>query len=139
VENAKGLVQALEAEITQYNLNLEASLSEIGMQIRVRQNPTPNNVPVEPDKMKLMALGAILSLGIGLGLVVLAIFLDRSFTSVEQIERTLGLRVIGTLPTIQDDHFERKKKLRILRWAAIILVILALGAVGFLVIYPRLG
>ena len=49
------------------------------------------------------------------------------------------MKVIGTLPTIQDDHFERNKKIRILRWAAIILVILALGAVGFLVIYPRLG
>jgi succinoglycan biosynthesis transport protein ExoP len=139
VERARGLVLSIEGEITQHNMNLEASLSEIGMQIRVRQKPALNYVPVEPDKMKLMALGSILSLGIGLGLVVLAIFMDRSFTTVAQIERTLGLKVIGTLPTIQDDHFEKKKKIRILRWASIILVILALGAVGFLVIYPRLS
>jgi uncharacterized protein involved in exopolysaccharide biosynthesis len=139
VVSARGLVQSIEGEITQQNMNLEASLSEIGMQIRVRQKPVPSYAPVEPDKMKLMALGAILSLGIGIGLVVLAIFMDRSFTTVEQIERTLGLQVIGTLPTIQDDHFEKKKKIRILRWAVIVLVILALGAVGFLVIYPRLS
>jgi succinoglycan biosynthesis transport protein ExoP len=120
-------------------MNLQASLSEIGMQIRVRQKPVLSYKPVEPDKMKLMALGAILSLGIGLGLVVLAIFMDRSFTTVEQIERTLGLSVIGTLPTIQDDHFEKKKKIRIFRWAVIVLGILAIGAVGFLVIYPRLS
>lgn len=139
VERARGLVQTIETEITQQNMNLEASLSEIGMQIRVRQKPVPSYSPVEPDKMKLMALGAILSLGIGLGLVVLAIFMDRSFTTVEQIEKTLGLPVIGTLPTIQDDHFEKKKKVRILRWAIIVVVVLALGAVGFLVIYPRLS
>ncbi len=139
VERARGLVQTIQGEITQHTMNLEASLSEIGMQIRIRQKPRYNYVPVEPDKMKLMALGAILSLGIGLGLVFLAIFMDRSFTSVEQIERTLGLTVIGTLPTIQDDHFEMKKKTRILRWVVIILVVLALGAVGFLVIYPRLS
>ena len=139
VETTRGLVQTLEREITQQTMNLEASLSEIGMQIKVRQKPRKSFNPVEPDKMKLMALGAILSLGIGLGLVVLAIFLDRSFTTVDQIERTLGLKVVGTLPTIKDEHFERKKKTRILKWAVIVLMILVIGAVGFLVIYPRLS
>lgn len=139
VDRARGLVQTIHGEITSQTMNLEASLSEIGMQIKVRQKPRLSRIPVEPDKMKLMALGAILSLGIGLGLVVLAIFMDRSFTTVDQIERTLGLKVIGTLPTIQDDHFETTKKLRLLRWAVIVLVILVLGAVGFLVIYPRLS
>jgi capsular polysaccharide biosynthesis protein len=109
------------------------------MQIKVRQPPHMPTSPVEPDKMKLMALGSILSLGLGLGLVLLSIFLDRSFTSVDQIERTLGLAVIGTLPTIKDKHFEKIKKVRILKWAVIILVVLALGAIGFLVIYPQLG
>ncbi|MEN8008250.1 MAG: Wzz/FepE/Etk N-terminal domain-containing protein [Candidatus Krumholzibacteriota bacterium] len=139
VDRARGLVQTIEGEITQQTMNLEASLSEIGMQIKVRERPRLSRTPVEPDKMKLMALGGILSLGIGLGLVVLAIFLDRSFTTIDQIERTLGLQVIGTLPTIQDDHFENNKKVRILRWALIVLAIVAIGAVGFLVIYPRLS
>jgi succinoglycan biosynthesis transport protein ExoP len=139
VDRARGMVQTLEGEITSQTMNLEASLSEIGMQIKVRRRPHLSRIPVEPDKMKLMALGAILSFGIGIGLVVLSIFLNRSFTSVEQIERTLGILVIGTLPAIQDDHFEKKKKIRLLRWTAIILGILALGAVGFLVIYPRLS
>ncbi len=139
VETSRRLVQTLEQEITQQTMNLEASLSEIGMQIKVRQKPRKSYTPVEPDKMKLMALGAILSLGIGMGLVVLAIFMDRSFTTVDQIERTLGLKVIGTLPTIKDDHFEKKRKTRILKWAVIVLVILAVGAIGFLVIYPRLS
>lgn len=139
VISARGLVQSIESEITQQTMNLEASQSEIGMQVRVREAPRPNYNPVEPDKMKLMMLGVILSLGIGVGLVVLAFLLDRSFTSVEDIERTLGVPVIGTLPLVQDDHFEQRKKLRLLRWVAIVLGILAVAAVGFLVIYPRLG
>jgi len=139
VVSARGLVQSIEREITQQTMNLEASESEIGMQIRVRDRPGINYHPVEPDKMKLMMLGVILSLGIGLGLVVLAFLLDRSFNTVEDIEKTLGLSVIGTLPLIQDDHFEKHKKFRVLRWVAIILGILAVAAVGFLVIYPRLS
>ncbi len=46
-------------------------------------------------------------MGIGLGLVILALLLDRSFNTVEDIEKTLGVPVIGTLPLIQDDHFEQ--------------------------------
>jgi len=71
--------------------------------------------------------------------VVLAILLDRSFTSVPEIERTLGLAVIGTLPVIQDDHFERKRKMRLLKWISIVLLILGVAAVGLLVVYPRMS
>jgi hypothetical protein len=86
-----------------------------------------------------MLMGVILSLGIGLGLVILAIMLDRSFSSVESMEKALGVPVIGTLPMIRDEHFARKRTVRLLRWVTIVLGILAVGAVGFLVIYPRLG
>lgn len=139
VTNARTLINKIETDITRQTMNLEASMSEIGMQIKVRQQPRLVPFPVEPDKVKLTLLGIILSLGIGFGLVMLAIFMDRSFTAVDDIERTLGLAVIGTLPVIQDDHFERKKKVRVLRWVTIVVGIIAVGAVGFLVIYPRLG
>lgn len=139
VTRARKLVESIEGEITQHNLNLQASLSEIGVQIRVREEPRLELGPVEPNKVKLMAMGVILSLGIGLGLVILAIMLDRSFNSVESMEKMLGVSVIGTLPMIQDEHFHRKRTVRLLRWATIVLGILAVGAVGFFVIYPRLG
>lgn len=139
VVGARGMVGRLEQEIAQHTMNLEASMSEIGMQITIRKTPHLVYRPVEPDKVKLTLMGIVLSLGIGLGLVLLAIFLDRSFNSVEDMERTLGIAVIGTLPVIQDDHFERTKKVRFLRWLTIIVGIIAVGAVGFLVVYPRLG
>ena len=139
VINARNLVGSIENEITQQTLNVAASASELGMQIRIRRPPHLITSPVEPNKLKLTLMGVVLSLGIGLGLVILAIFLDRSFNSVVDIERTLGLTVLGTLPVIVDDHFERKRKVRILRWLTIVLGIIAVGAIGFLVIYPRLG
>lgn len=139
VTRARKLVDSIEGEITQHNLNLQASLSEIGVQIRIRQEPQLELAPVEPNKLKLMAMGVILSLGIGLGLVILAIMLDRSFSSVVSMEKMLGVPVIGTLPMIRDEHFARKRTVRLLRWVTIVLGILAVGAVGFLVIYPRLG
>jgi branched-subunit amino acid transport protein AzlD len=139
VARARKLVDSIEGEIAQHNLNVQASLSEIGIQIRIRQEPQLVLNPVEPNKLKLMAMGVILSVGIGLGLVILAIMLDRSFNNVQSMEKMLGVPVIGTLPMIQDEHFQRKRNVRLLRWVTIVLGILAVGAVGFLVIYPRLG
>ncbi len=139
VTRARKLVESIEGEITQHDLNVQAGLSEIGVQIRVREEPQLEPYPVEPNKLKLMLMGVVLSVGIGLGLVVLAIMLDRSFNSVESMEKVLGVTVIGTLPMIQDEHFERRRTVRLLRWVTIVLGILAVGAVGFLVIYPRLG
>jgi polysaccharide biosynthesis transport protein len=139
VTRARKLVESIEGEITQHDLNVQAGLSEIGVQIRVREEPQLEMHPVEPNKLKLMLMGVVLSLGIGVGLVVLAIMLDRSFNNVESMEKVLGVTVIGTLPMIQDEHFERRRTVRLLRWVTIILGILAVGAVGFLVIYPRLG
>jgi Ni,Fe-hydrogenase I cytochrome b subunit len=107
--------------------------------VRVRKSPTFPLYPIEPNKLKLLMMGFVLSVGMGGGLVVLAIFLDRTFSTVEGMEKALGVTVIGTLPLIVDDHFERKKKLRLLRWVTIILGIIVVSAIGFLVIYPRLS
>ena len=139
VARFKQLVQSIEDEITQHTLNIEAAGSDVVYRVEIRREPTLPRAPSEPNKMKLAFMGFVLSFVLGMGLVVLSIFLDRSFNSVDEIERALGLPVIGTLPVIRDEHFERKRELRILRWVTIVLGILAVAAVGFLVIYPRLA
>ena len=113
-------------------------MSEIGYRIEVRRDPVEGKFPVEPDKIKLYFMGFVLSMALGFGLVVLSVMLDRTFTSVEDIERTLGLKVIGTLPVIQDEHFKRKRRLRLLRWSVLVVAVLGVAAVFLLYIYPRL-
>lgn len=138
VANRRSLLESIEREITQHTINLEASLAEVGYRVEVRRDPRRPSRPVEPDKLKLSFMGLVLSLAIGFGLVVLSIMLDRSFSSIEDIERTLRLNVIGTLPVIQDDHFQRKRRLRVLRWTVLVVLILGVSAVFLLYVYPRL-
>ena len=138
-DNARQLVTNISAEITRQQMNLEAGMSDVGLQIFARVEPVLQYAPVEPDVRKLAFMAFVLSLGMGGGLVVLAILMDRSFRTVESIEQKLGVKVIGTLPLIQDDHFIRKRRLRILRWTTIVLTVLAVAAVGFLVVYPMLN
>ena len=139
MQDARDLVGTLEQEITQQRMSFEAGMSDVGMTISVRRPPVFRGTPVEPDKTKLMFMAFVLSLGMGTGLVVLAIFMDRSFKTVAEIESVLGVKVVGTLPLVQDTHFERRRRRRLLRWTAVVLVILAIAAVGFLVVYPSLN
>jgi hypothetical protein len=95
--------------------------------------------PIEPNKVKLAFMGFVLALGMGGGLVVLAQLLDRSFHSVEDIERRLGLTVIGTLPVINESQFEDRRSRRIWIWIVLVVAILLVAAAGFLYVYPRLS
>ena len=53
-------------------------MAEIGYRMVVRRDPILPGRPSEPDKFKLGVMGFVLSLALGIGLVVLAIMLDRS-------------------------------------------------------------
>jgi len=57
--------------------------------------------PVYPDRKKIVALGILLGLVIGGGAVLLSEVLDSSIRKVEEAERHLGLKVLGTIPYIQ--------------------------------------
>ena len=124
------LVLTIENEITQQRMNLEAGMSDVGIQV---------SIPAEPNKLKLAFMGFVLSVGIGTGLLVLALFLDKSFKTVAGIESALGLPVLGTLPQIKFANLEPRRRLRLLFWLTIVLGILAVGSFGFLVIYPKLS
>ena len=139
VERAREFLLTIEQEITRQQVNLEAGLADVGFQVWVRRQPMVPVFPIEPDKRRLTFMAIVLSLCLGTGLVVLAIFMDRSFSSVPEIEKALGLPVIGTLPVFHDEHFAQGQKRRILRWFVIVFGILVIAAVGFFVIYPRLG
>lgn len=139
VQRQRDLLAQLEREFAQTTMNLEASASEIGYRIEVRRDPALPQHPIEPDKLRLYVMGIGLSIAIGLGLVVLSIVLDRSFTDIDSIERTLKIAVIGTLPMVQDDHFHMERKRRLLRWTIIVFATLAVAVVFLFIIYPRLN
>jgi succinoglycan biosynthesis transport protein ExoP len=105
----------------------------------VHEDPYLPNKPIEPDKVKLSFMGFVLALALGGGLVVLAELLDRSFRAVDQIEKMLGLQVIGTMPIIASRFFQKQKRRRLLIWLLLVLIILAVAAVGLLLVYPRLS
>ena len=138
VDAAHQLLLSIDQDIRRQEMGIAAGMSEIGYSLELRRTPLQPRVPVEPDKMRLAMMGFVLALGIGLGLVVLAEMMDRSFKTIPQIEGALGVPVFGSLPSIDDTLFLKRGRRRILFWMLIVISIAVLAAVVFLWLYPRL-
>jgi capsular polysaccharide biosynthesis protein len=139
VERTRGMLATIEQDIAEENLRVEASLSEIGYKIVVRQDPELPLYPIEPDKKKLAFMGFLMALALGLGLVILVEMLDRSFKSVSEIEEMLRLPVIGTMPVVESEYFKRQRTRHIWIWLLLVVTVLLIAGGGMLVIYPRLS
>ena len=58
-------------------------------------------LPIKPNKPRLQFVFLFLGLATGLGLVLLTEMFNRSFTTVKDIEATLDLPVLGTIPALE--------------------------------------
>lgn len=78
-------------------------------QARVRETMRANSIsivepasvsrsPVKPNKEQNIALGGVLGLLAGIGLAFLMESLDKSIRTIEDLERELGVGVLGTVP-----------------------------------------
>jgi polysaccharide chain length determinant protein (PEP-CTERM system associated) len=57
--------------------------------------------PFKPDTFKVLLIGLILGFGSGLGMVFVREQMDRSFRDSDDLETTLGLRVLANIPKIE--------------------------------------
>jgi capsular polysaccharide biosynthesis protein len=58
--------------------------------------------PIKPNKMMNMAVAGALGMIISLGVVFILEYLDNTIKTAEDVERHLGLSVIGAIPLIDD-------------------------------------
>lgn len=73
---------------------LEQSDARIVSRAAIPNAPSSPNIPLN------LALGLVLALGLGLAAVVLAEMLDSGLTTSEDVERSLGLPSLGTVPDL---------------------------------------
>lgn len=68
----------------------------------IDEAPLPR-VPVEPNRVRNVILGALIGLVIGVGLAFLLEYLDRSVKTEEQVTAILGVPVLGSIPRLDLD------------------------------------
>jgi polysaccharide chain length determinant protein (PEP-CTERM system associated) len=73
-----------------------------GEQFRVIDPARVPETPFSPDIPKVLLIGLVISIGCGFGAALIREQLDRSFHDAGDVEVTLGLRVLATIPKIEE-------------------------------------
>lgn len=81
----------------------EARITEAGQigMVRVIDKAKEPQRPIRPKKKLNLLLGAIIGLGLGIGVTLLMDYMDDSLKSIEDVERHTDLRVLGSIPQIK--------------------------------------
>ena len=103
------LSRKLEAEIS---VNMERK--QKGEQFRIIDSAQFPTKPVSPDMKKLFIFTVAAGLGIGGGIIFLLDFLSTVFRRPEDIEITLGLPVLATVPTVLQPGQKRWRRVNVL-------------------------
>ncbi|MGZ3603749.1 MAG: GumC family protein [Thermodesulfobacteriota bacterium] len=95
------LDKKIQAQMAQ---NLEHK--QQGEQFKILDPARVPEKPVKPDRNKILLIGTVIGLALGLGLTWLRETMDQSFHTVSDVESYLGLPVLATIPSLREE--ERK-------------------------------
>lgn len=102
-QNTKDVYQTLskKSEEAQQAENLERR--QKGEQFKVIDPGRIPEKPFRPDIPQILLFGILIGLGSGFGLAFFREQMDRSFRDAEDLEATMGFRVLANIPTIQKE------------------------------------
>ena len=100
---AKDVVTSVTDEFIDYSKTLIKNSD-----VQIIQKAKIPNAPVSPNKPMNIAIAFILGLMVSSGLVFLLEFMDNTFKNKEDLEKTIGLPVIGVIPAMGNEDINRK-------------------------------
>lgn len=94
LETQQVILDALKSRVTQEGITMEISRTPV----EVVEAAVPQRRPVSPNLFLNVILSVVLGLGAGVGLAYFIEYLDTSVKTAEDIERYVGLPVLGLIP-----------------------------------------
>jgi tyrosine-protein kinase Etk/Wzc len=91
----------------------DAKIAEQGKMgnIRIIEEAITPEKPIKPNKKMNILIGLVLGMGFGLGLAFLIHSLDNRIHTLDDVEKNINYPVVGTIPKIEIDEEEYKKRL----------------------------
>ncbi len=109
-----GTVRGRYSDILSKQLSAEMSEElekrQKGEQFRVIDSARPPGRPFKPDVKKIMVMAAMLGFGLGGGLAFVRETLDPGFYTVEEVESSLGAKVVVSLPLVEKKANNKLRK-----------------------------
>ncbi len=101
VESNRALYSAFLEQSAAGQITEALEAARAGGRFEIIEPPTRPMGPVAPDKVMILALSILGGLVVGLGLVLASEQSDTSFKSVEDVQATLGLPTLATVPNAE--------------------------------------
>ena len=99
-----------------------------GSQFKIEDNARLPEKPFKPNFYKIMGMAIASGLLLGFGLALGEAFLDSSYKDVDDIETSLGLSVVCSIPFIYTEKEKHREKVMSLGWTiAFIVCVIILG------------
>ncbi len=101
VQTNRDLLAALQKEATSSRISEALDASQLSDRIDVVESPQLPLLPVAPDRVKILAAAILLGPLLSVGAIVAAERMGAILRTVEQAEKEIGVKVIGTIPRIE--------------------------------------
>ena len=105
----KANYQSLSDKKVQAQLAENLERKQQGEQFKILDPARLPEKPIRPDRNRILLIGAVIGLALGLGLTWFRESLDRSFKTVADLETTLGIPVLATIPNLKEEIKEERK------------------------------
>ncbi len=116
VESNRDLYEAFLEQSAAGQITEALEAARAGGRFEIIEPPSRPTSPVAPDQLMIIVLSLMGGVVIGLGLVLAAEQSDSSFTSIDDIKRSFGLPILGTVPdadvfrSIKDEERAARKR-----------------------------
>ena len=87
--------------------------------------------PISPNRIKMLVMGVILGLMLGVGIILIMVIMDDSFKKVEEVESELKLPVLATIPRLPTPYGLKRKE-RGLIYVGSVISLLLIAAIIFM-------
>ena len=135
LDNAQLKYQQIRAKQSDVQISENLETERKGERFTMIEPPLPPEKPISPNRVLILVMGFVLSLGAGLGAVVLKDSLDPSIRGINDVRRLLTVPPLAAIPNIVTAAEARRQRyVTRYSWTGAVAAFLgAAGAVHFLV------
>lgn len=132
-ESTKELYRTLLKRYDEAQLAENLEQRQKGEQFRILEPAVPSKAPAAPNRLKLMLMSLVLSVGLAAGAVVLAERLDTSFHTVDDLRGVIPVPVLAAIPRIvtKTDIARRRWRIGLAAVSAMLALALIVGSAYF--------
>jgi polysaccharide biosynthesis transport protein len=120
VERNREVYNTFKEGKAQAEIGEDAQKTRLGSTVFIVEAASKPVVPVRPDKIKILAFCFLFGATVGAAGLLLTEFTDSSYRSVDDVEKQLGMRVLGTIPRVGNARWvSEKSRKRTVIWVAV--------------------